>query len=67
MLTSPKLAFGALLTIFGAAGMVLAPAFGVSHLPPPWSFMSGFIFGLLAGAGLALAFAGLIEKRRQDP
>lgn len=65
MKSEKKLAFGAIFGILGAAGIILGPLLGLSELARPWSFILGFIFGLLAGVGVALSLFGLLEKKRE--
>lgn len=60
-----KLSTGAILAILGAAGIILDPHLGLTELARPWSFITGFIFGLLAGAGVALSVFGLLETRKK--
>jgi branched-subunit amino acid permease len=65
MKSEKKLAFGSILGFLGAAGIILGPLLGLSELARPWSFILGFIFGLLAGVGVALSLSGFLEKRRR--
>lgn len=62
--TQVKLGLGSALATLGALGIVLVPALGGSALPRPWSFLIGFLIGLITGLGGALALVGLIERRR---
>ena len=58
-----KLGFGSVLAIVGAFGIVVFPLLGWSELGRPWDFLAGFLFGIAAGAGVALSIFGLIERR----
>lgn len=60
-----KLSMGAILAILGAAGIILGPHLGFTELGRAWSFIAGFIFGLLSGAGVALSVFGILEKRKK--
>ena len=60
-----KLGIGALLAIIGGIGMALGPTLGATMLGRPWSFLAGFVVGVLAGVGVALAISGLVEVRRE--
>jgi hypothetical protein len=44
--------------------MVLGSATGLAAFPSPWDFIAGFVIGVVAGLGAALAVAGLLESRR---
>jgi hypothetical protein len=59
-----SLGIGVVLTIFGAAGMILAPTLGATALARPWSFAVGFLVGVMTGVGVALTVYGLISRRR---
>jgi len=61
--TQQKLAFGSALAVIGAAGIVIGPTLGFSNLLWPWSFILGFVFGILAGIGVVLTISGLIDRR----
>jgi hypothetical protein len=54
---------GAALAVIGAAGITLAPLLGWTEVAGPWDFVAGFVFGVSAGAGVALAIAGLMQLR----
>jgi len=45
--------------------MILSPLVGLYSFPHPWDSLLGFVTGLLAGLGSALAIGGLIEHRRE--
>jgi len=60
-----KLGIGALLAILGGIGMALGPTLGVTMLGRPWSFIAGFVVGVMAGVGVALAISSLIEVRHE--
>jgi hypothetical protein len=65
MRSAKKLTLGAIFAILGAAGIILGPLLGFSEIVRPWSFILGFIFGLLAGIGIALSLFGLHEIRKE--
>lgn len=60
-----KLAVGSVLAILGGIGMAIGPFLGASDLGRPMSFLVGFMVGVVAGFGVALAVAGLLEQRSQ--
>ncbi len=64
MKTKQKLGFGAVLSVCGGIGIILGPAFGITNLGEPWSFICGFAIGVIGGVGAALAIFGLIENRK---
>jgi hypothetical protein len=61
-----KLSLGSVFAIFGAAGIILRPLLGFSELARPWSFILGFVFGVLAGVGVVLSITGLLETRKEN-
>jgi hypothetical protein len=65
MRSAKNLIIGAIFAIFGAAGIILGPLLGFSEIARPWSFILGFIFGLLAGIGGALSLFGFHEMRKE--
>jgi CBS-domain-containing membrane protein len=65
MNTNTKISLGALLAIFGAIGFILGPSLGANVLPQPWSFIAGFLVGVMTGIGAALCVKGLLEQRQQ--
>ena len=58
-----KIAVGSVLATFGGAAIALGAVMGVSTLGTPWSFVAGFVAGVLTGSGAVLAIAGLVECR----
>ena len=58
-----KMGLGAALACVGALGAVLSLLLGWSAAPRPWGFLLGFLAGVSAGSGAALAIAGLIQHR----
>ena len=58
-----KLGLGSLLAVIGAFGIVVGAFAGWSSFDRPWSFLLGFVFGVLAGTGAALSVSGLIDRR----
>jgi predicted ABC-type sugar transport system permease subunit len=61
--TQQKLGFGSVLALLGVAGIVIGSMLGFSSLAWPSSFLLGFVFGILAGIGVALSISGLIDRR----
>ncbi len=59
-----KLGIGAFLATVGALGIVLGPLLGLTDLGFPWSFLAGFVTGLLAGLGATLSISVLLDLRR---
>lgn len=59
-----KLGIGTCLSAIAILGIVLGPILGLTtNLGRPWSFLAGFITGLIAGIGATLSVAGLIGLR----
>lgn len=58
-----KLATGAVLSTIGGVGIILNPILNWGQLSSPWSFLLGFVFGVMAGVGVALALSGLVDQR----
>lgn len=58
-----KLGFGVALAVIGAFGIVAGPLLGWSSIDRPWSFLLGFVFGVMAGMGTTLGISGLIDRR----
>ncbi|UCH09348.1 MAG: hypothetical protein JSU61_08900 [Fidelibacterota bacterium] len=58
-----KLTLGSIMALIGAAGLILGPVIGLAALGRPWSFIAGFVVGIIGGLGVALSVAGLIERR----
>jgi hypothetical protein len=65
MASQKKLGLGAALAAFAGAGIVLSMILDWTSLARPWGFILGFVFGVAAGTGVALAIAGLLERGRQ--
>jgi hypothetical protein len=61
---SKKLRIGAFLALLGGAGIIFGPLLGFTELVKPWSFILGFIFGVMTGIGVVITLFGLYEKRR---
>lgn len=59
-----RLTLGAILASLGGAGIIFGPILNISELGSPWSFILGFVFGVLAGTGAALSLFGLHEKKQ---
>ena len=66
MTSQSKLGWGSVMALIGVAGIILGPAIGLASLDRPWSFIVGFVVGIIGGLGVALSVAGLIEKRRGE-
>jgi hypothetical protein len=64
MSSANKLTIGIIFAILGGAGIILGPLLGFTELARPWSFILGFIFGVMTGIGVALALFGLYEMRK---
>ena len=64
MTSAKKLTIGIIFAILGGAGIILGPLLGFTELARPWSFILGFLFGVMTGIGVALAFFGLYEMRK---
>lgn len=60
-----KMALGSALASIGGLLIILSPLLGFYSIPHPWASLLGFVTGLLAGVGTALAIGGLIERRRE--
>lgn len=58
-----ELSIGAFLAVTGGLGTIFSVLFGAMDLARPWSFLAGFVFGLLAGLGAALSISGLLKRR----
>jgi len=65
MKSTKKLSLGSIFAILGAAGIIFGALLGFTELAGPWSFILGFIFGVLAGIGVVLAISGLLETRKE--
>jgi MFS family permease len=63
--TKIKLYIGSLFGIVGAFGLIFAPTFGAIALERPWSFIAGFLVGVICGIGVVLSIDSLLELRRQ--
>jgi hypothetical protein len=59
-----RISLGSALAAIAGAGIALSAILGSTSLVRPWGFLLGFVLGVAAGAGVALAIAGLLERRR---
>jgi hypothetical protein len=64
MRSTKKLAIGSIFSILGGAGIILGPLLGFTEFARPWSFILGFIFGVMSGVGVVLALFGLYERKK---
>jgi hypothetical protein len=60
-----KLGIGSALATMGGLGVVLSVLLGWDGIGGPWGFALGFLFGLSAGVGVALAVSGMRERRSE--
>jgi CDP-diglyceride synthetase len=60
-----KTALGSVLAAAGSLVIVLSLILGWYSNPSPWVLTLGFVVGVIAGIGTALALGGLIEIRRE--
>jgi hypothetical protein len=58
-----KLRIGAVLSIFGAVGIIVILVLGLDPAPAELRFVTGFFIGLIAGIGMALAISGLLNRK----
>ena len=63
MNTDKKLGLGGMLAVVGALGIIIFPVMSWPQVGSPWDFILGFLFGVSAGAGVALAIHAMILKR----
>ena len=63
MSTRTKMSWGAVLGTIGALGMVLSLLLEWPAAPRPWGFLLAFLVGVLAGVGVTLTVAGLVERK----
>ena len=66
MKSQNKIAMGSALAVIGASGMALSIILEWTSMARPWGFLLGFAVGICAGAGVALAIAGLLECRKAN-
>jgi len=64
MKTKNKLAFGSVLVSIGWISVILVLLHGLTQMGRPWSFIIGFVTGLILGLGTTLTISGLIENRK---
>ena len=60
------LATGATLAFLGGAGIIIGTLLSFTEFARPWSFILGFIFGLMNGIVVALTLFGLNKKRKSS-
>ena len=61
--TQTKIALGSVLATLGALGVVLSLLLEWPAAPRPWGFLLAFLVGVLAGVGVTLTVAGLVERK----
>lgn len=66
MNTRQKISLGSALASIAGAGIALFAILGWTSIARPWGFLLGLLFGIAAGAGVALALSGLKENRRSQ-
>ena len=66
MNTRQKISLGSALASIAGTGIALSAILGWTLIARPWGFLLGLLFGIAAGAGVALALAGLKENRRSN-
>jgi hypothetical protein len=62
--TVQRISLGSALAAIGGTGIALSAILGWTALVRPWGFLLGFVLDVAAGAGVALAIAGLLDRRR---
>ena len=65
MKSTKKLSLGSISAILGAAGIIFGSLLGFTELARPWSFILGFVFGVLTGIGVVISISGLLETRKE--
>jgi hypothetical protein len=58
-----KLMWGLLLTILGFIGIFFASSLGFTSLDRPWSFITGFITGIIITLGVGMLISGLVDQK----
>ncbi len=66
MNTRQKISLGSALASVAGTGIALSAILGWMSLPRPWGFLLGLLFGVAAGAGVALVLAGLKDNRHSN-
>jgi hydrogenase/urease accessory protein HupE len=59
-----KLPVGVIVAIIGCFGLIFASPLGFTTLSRPWSFIAGFIIGMIITLGLSLFITGLFERKQ---
>jgi len=62
--TKVKLYIGSLFALVGAFGLIFGPTLGATMLGKPWSFMVGFLMGVMGGMGAVLSIDGLLKMKQ---
>jgi len=60
-----KLVLGIILTIIGIIVLVFASSMGLTSLFLPWSFITGFVTGMIITLGIGLLISGLVDSGRK--
>lgn len=58
-----KLIWGLLLTILGFIGIFFASSLGFTSFGRPWSFITGFVTGIIITLGVGMLISALIENK----
>jgi len=61
-----KTGVGAVLGVLGGIFVVVGPVLGLTELGRPWSFLVGFVVGVITGLGAVLTVSGLLDRRRES-
>jgi len=61
-----KRGIGVMFVTIGGIGIILGTLLGFSDLDRPWSFLMGFLLGVIAGIGVVLSISGLLERRKSE-
>jgi hypothetical protein len=56
-----KLVLGIILTVIGILGLIIASTINLDTLFRPWSFITGFVTGMVITLGLGLLISSLFD------